>query len=261
MDKILNSNIARENRNFPSCFKTVDKQIKLNGNLPFSNDGQTVRDLFIFSEKHCEPKSFKIVQTWMKGECERKADTGKDLCISGNFLRSLKTVASSQGNYKWVRSPEFKPGSYFLLPDKHSASFDYKTAQVNRRVPCCTYIESRNPLCQENVMRKMFCEVIGSEMCVDCNGGKLRAKFNNKVNSFYPFLEYDKEKRPYGYFPRALRLTEPLPLRIGRFPRRSHSQGRDHIPVIASRGIHSGQEKVSTDSTIQVFINRRPYTS
>lgn len=66
-------------------------------------------------------------------------------------------------------------------------------------------------------MRKMFCEVIGSEMCVDCNGGKLRVKFNNKVNFFYLFFEYDKEKRFYGYCLRVFCLMEFLLLRIGRF--------------------------------------------
>ena len=205
----------------PSCFKIDGKQIK-NGNLPSCNGVQSGRDLFVFREKYYEEKSFKVMKPWMNGECLRKEiNSGRDLKASKSFLKSLKAETSNEVNYRLIPSPEFKPGNYFLLPDNRTSIFDYNPSCMIRRVPCCTGVESRETMCKQNIItRRQFCEVIGSEMCLDCKGGKLREKLNNKINYFYPFLEYDKDKRPYGYCPRAFRLTEPLPLRIDKYQHR-----------------------------------------
>ena len=239
--------------------KIESKQIQ-DGFLPSSNDVKSVRDLFIFSEKHCEAKSFGKMEAWINEENTKAMNVKRDFRHSGNFLRSLRAEASSDAAYKLVPSPEFKPGSYFLLPQNVYGS-DYTAARIDRCVPSYTYIKPSNQLCRNNVMRREFCEVIGKELCIDCNGGKLRERFNHKMNSLYPCLEYDKDKRPYGYCPRAVRLTEPLPSRVDRRPKSLTLPGRDRASLMVSRGIRSGWDESFNDSPIRVFIKPRPYTS
>ena len=242
--------------------KIESKQIQ-DGNLPSSNDVKSVRDLFIFSEKHCEAKSFGKMEAWIDEENTKTMKKIKrDFRHSGNFIRSLRAEASSDAAYKLVPSPEFKPGSFFLLPLNVCGS-DYNASRTDRCVPSYTYIKPSNQLCRNNVMRKEFCEVIGKELCLDCNGGKLRERFNHKMNSLYPCLEYDKDKRPYGYCPRAVRLTEPLPSRVDRRPKSLTYDvpGRDRASLMVSRGIHPERDGSPSGSPIRIVIKPRPYTS
>lgn len=249
--------------NLPFCFRSDGKQIK-NGNLPSCHAVQTVRDLFVYSEKYYEAKSCKMMKQRINGECLRKElNSGRDLKASQGFLKSLRAETSNEVNYRLIPSPEFKPGGYFMLPDNRTSIFDYNPSYMKRHVYCCNGVESRETTCKQNVItrsRRQFCEVMGSEMCLDCKGAKLREKFNNKINYFYPFLEYDKDKRPYGYCPRALRLTEPLPMRIDKYHYRLQLPRADLEPTMSTRRIKSGREMTSNDATIRVFIRHRPNT-
>ena len=239
--------------------KNKSKQIQ-DGNVLPSNGVKSVRDLFIFSEKHCEEKSFGKMEAWINDEGRKSKRIKRGFQHSGNFPRSLRAEASSEVTYKLVASPEFKPGNYFLLPENPSG-FDYNAARINRCVSSYTYIKPSYQLCRNNVMRKEFCEVVGKELCLDCNGGKLREKFNHKINSLYPCLEYDSDKRPYGYCPRAVRLTEPLPSKLDERPNNVTSPGRGCVTSMGARGTRSGRDKTLHDTAIQVFIKPRPYTS
>lgn len=234
------------------------KQIQ-DGNLVSADDVKSVRDLFIFGEKHCEPKSFGKMEAWINEESRKKKRTKRDFQHSGNFLSSLRAEASNEVTYKFVPSPEFKPGSYFLLPE-NSSSFGYDAVRLDRCVPSYTYIKPTNQLCRNNFMRREFCEVVGKDLCIDCNGGKLRQKFNHKMDSLYPCLEYNKEKRPYGYCPRAIRLTEPLPSRLEQRPKSLNLYGRGHTALSGNiRGIY--RDDYESDSPMKVVIKPRPYTS
>lgn len=251
------NSVLRNRLNFLPYSKKESKQIQ-NGNLSSAIDVKSVRDLFIFSEKQLGTKSFGKMEAWIEEENKNVRRAKRDFNHHGNLLRRLRTETSSKVNYKFVPSPEFKPGSYYLLPEKRS-SFDYNSARVARSVPAHYYITPRNQPCQNNITRKEFCEVIGKEMCFECNGAKLREKFNLKMNSLYPFLEYDKVKRPYGYCPRAVRLTEPLPSRVDW--RVLGVQGGDCASSMSTPGIQSGREKCSGDTPMRVFIKPRPCTS
>ena len=249
--------VLRNRLNFLPYSKKESKQIQ-NGNLPSAIDVKSVRDLFVFSEKHLGTKSFGKMEVWIEDESKKVKRAKRDFNHHGNFLRRLRTETSREVNYKFVPSPEFKPGSYYLLPEKRS-SFDFNSARVARSVPAHSFITPRNQLCQSNITRKEFCEVVGKEMCFECNGAKLRDKFNHKMNSLYPFLEYDKVKRPYGYCPRAVCLTEPLPSRVDWGV--LGVQRGDCASSMSARGIQSGRGKCSGDSPVRVFIKPRPYTS
>lgn len=200
---------------------------------------------------------------------------------SGNFLGNLRAEMSNEVSYKLLPSPEFKPGSYFLLPES-SLGLEYDAGRFDRCVPSYTDIKPTDQLCRNNVMRREFCEVVGKELCIDCNGGKLRQEFNHKMNSLYPCLEYDKDKRPYGYCPRAIRLTDPLPSRVQQRPKRLSLYGRSrsalsgdirgdiNIPATKKKGrLIAGYGDIratpwdgcDNDTPIKVFIKPRPYTS
>lgn len=242
--------------------KIKSKQIQ-DGNLLFSNDVKSVRDLFIFSEKHCEANSFGKMEAWINEESRKAKRAKRDFQHSGhgNLLSRLRAEALNEVTYKFVPSPEFKPGSYFLLPENSSGVQDYTAVRIDRCVPSYTYIKPSNQQCRNNVMRREFCEVVGKELCVDCNGSNLRERFKRKMNSLYPLLEYDRDKRPYGYCPRAVRLTEPLPSRVGRQRKSLTLAGRERATLVDARGIRSGRDKSFSDAPIQVFIKPRPYTS
>lgn len=253
------NNIQRRNHDIllPS-YKIQSKQIQ-DGKLFSSEDVKNVRDLFIFGEKHCEPKSFGKMEAWIDEESRKTKRIKRNFRHSGNFLRSLRAEASNEATYKFVPSPEFKPGSYFLLPES-SPGLEYDAARLDRCVPSYTYIKPTDQLCRNNIMRKEFCEVVGKEMCVDCNGGKLRQRFNHKMDSLYPLLEYDKDKRPYGYCPRAIRLTEPLPSRVELRPKSLNLHGRERT-VLSGDVRRIRRDECNSDTPIKVFIKPRPYTS
>lgn len=239
--------------------KIESKQIQ-DGNLVSSDDVKSVRDLFIFGEKHCEPKSFGKMEAWINEESRKTKRTKRHFQHSGNFLKSLRAEASNEVTCKFVPSPEFKPGSYFLLPES-SPGLEYDAVRFDRCVPSYTYIKPTDQLCRNNITRKEFCEVVGKELCVDCNGGKLRQRFNHKMDSLYPCLEYNKEKRPYGYCPRAMRLTEPLPSRIEQRPKSLNLYGRGRTTLSGDiRGIRR-LDDCDSDTPIKVFIKPRPFTS
>ena len=252
-------NIQRGSRRIlPTYSRIQSKQIQ-DGNLVSSDDVKSVRDLFIFGEKHCEPKSFGKMEAWISEESRKSKRMKRHFQHSGNFLESLRAEVSSEVSYNLVPSPEFKPGSYFLLPES-SSGLEYDAVRFDKCVPSYTYIKPTDQLCRNNVMRKEFCEVVGREMCVDCNGGKLRQKFNNKMDCLYPCLEYDKDKRPYGYCPRAIRLTEPLPSRVEQRLKSLNLYGRGRTTLSEDiRG--TGRNGCESDTPIKVFIKHRPYTS
>ena len=244
----------------PSLFKIHSKQIQ-EGNFLYSDDVKSVRDLFTYSEKHCEAKSFGKMEAWINEKSKKTSPVRRGFQQSTSFLGRLRAETSNDVTYKFVASPEFKPGSYFLLPE-NQPSFDYNASRIDRCVPSHSYIKPNNRLCKDNFMRKEFCEVVGKELCLNCNGGRLRERFNRKISSLYPCLEYDKDKRPYGYCPRAVRLTEPLPSRMEMLPKEGLSlTGRESVALEDARRIRSGRDNSLSNTTIQVFIKPRPYTS
>ena len=97
--------------------KNKSKQIQ-DGNVLPSNGVKSVRDLFIFSEKHCEEKSFGKMEAWINDEGRKSKRIKRGFQHSGNFPRSLRAEASSEVTYKLVASPEFKPGNYFFVARK-----------------------------------------------------------------------------------------------------------------------------------------------
>ena len=254
----LNDNIQRGS--LLSYSRIQSKQIQ-DGNFVSSDDVKSVRDLFIFGEKYCEPKSFGRMEAWISEENRKLKRMKKHFPRSGNFLGSLRAEVSNEVSYKLVRSPEFKPGSYFLLPES-STELEYDAVRFDRCVPSYTYIKPTDQQCKNNVMRREFCEVVGKELCIDCNGGKLRQKFNHKMDSLYPCLEYDKDKRPYGYCPRAIRLTEPLPSRVRQRPKSLDLYERGRTTCTLSGHIRGARrDGCDNDAPIKVFIKPRPYTS
>lgn len=258
-----NDNIQRGSRPILLSYSRIQSKQIQDGNLVSSDDVKSVRDLFIFGEKHCEPKSFGRMEAWISEERRKSKRMMRQFQHTGNFLGSLRAEMSNEVSYKFVPSPEFKPGSYFLLPESSPGS-DYDALRFDRCVPSYTYIKPIDQLCRNNVMRREFCEVVGKELCVDCNGGKLRQKFNHKMDSLYPCLEYDKNKRPYGYCPRAIRLTEPLPLRVEQRPKSLNLGGRGRATFSGDiRGDIGGARRdgCDFDAPIKVFIKPRPYTS
>lgn len=238
------------------------KQIQ-DGNMDSSDDVKSVRDLFIFGEKHCEPKSFGRMEAWISEESRKSKQMKRHFQHSGNFLGNLRAEMSNEVSYKLLPSPEFKPGSYFLLPES-SLGLEYDAGRFDRCVPSYTDIKPTDQLCRNNVMRREFCEVVGKELCIDCNGGKLRQEFNHKMNSLYPCLEYDRDKRPYGYCPRAIRLTDPLPSRVQQRSKRLSLCGRSRSALSGDiRGdIRATRwDGCDNDTPIKAFIKPRPYTS
>lgn len=225
----------------------------------YDEDVKSVRDLFIFGEKHCEPKSFSRMEAWINEECRKvkRVKTGR-FQQTGNFLRDLKTEASNKTSYKFFPSPEFKPGNYFLLPE-NSDEMEYDALRFDRCVPSYTYVKPSNQLCRNNIMRKAFCEVVGKDLCIDCNGGKLRQRFNHKMDSLYPCLQYDKDKRPYGYCPRVIRLTEPLPSRVERRPKSLNLYGR-YRNATSGNVLGFDPNDCDNDAPMKICINARPYT-
>lgn len=254
------SKTQRSQALMPSLFKSHSEQIQ-EGDFPYSNDVKSVRDLFIYSEKHCEAKSFGKMEAWINEKSKKSWPVRRGFHEqSVSFLGRLRAETSNDVTYKFVPSPEFKPGCYFLLPE-NQPSFDYNASRIDQCVPSYSYIEPNNRSCKDNFMRKEFCEVVGKELCLNCNGGRLRERFNRKISSLYPCLEYDKDKRPYGYCPRAVRLTEPLPSRMKMQPNDLSLTGRESIALGDARRIRSGRDKSLSNTRMQVFMKPRPYTS
>lgn len=129
------------------------------------------------------------------------------------FLLRLKTETTSPDVvYEALPSPEFKPGMFYRLPRKVGKSRNYEQKRT-MATQCFSSTCSRDQLCR-GMKRMIFCEVMEDErLCFDCNGREVRTKFNSELNNVFPYLEYDQIKRPYGFCPRAIRLTEPLPIR------------------------------------------------
>lgn len=75
--------------------------------------------------------------------------------------------------YKLLFLFEFKLGSYFLLLESFFG-LEYDVGCFDRCVFLYIDIKFIDQLCRNNVMRREFCEVVGKELCIDCNGGKLR---------------------------------------------------------------------------------------
>ena len=255
-----NNNIQRGG--LLSYSRIQSKQIQ-DGNLDSSDDVKSVRDLFIFGEKHCEPESFGRMEAWINEERRKSKGMKRHFQDSGNFLGGLRAEMSNEVSYKLLPSPEFKPGSYFLLPES-SPGLEYDAGRFDRCVHSYTYIKPTDQLCRNNVRRREFCEVVGKELCIDCNGGKLRQEFNHKMDSLYPCLEYDKNKRPYGYCPRAIRVTEPLLSRVQQRPKRLSLYGRSRTALsenICGDICGTRRDGRDNDTPIKVFIKPRPYTS
>lgn len=140
-----------------------------------------------------------------KRQTSLQRQTMKSLNMRESFLKGLRTETPDV-QYKHYPSPEFKPGNFYVFPsDVRPRSYSAK------RKPHLPQMESpRNQLCNK-MRRRIFCEVIQEEkLCLDCNSRKVRSNFNDKINNEFPYLEYDRVKRPYGFCPRAIRLTEPL---------------------------------------------------
>lgn len=254
------NNVQRGSHQFLLPYAKIQSKQIQDGKLVSSDDVKSVRDLFIFGEKHCEPKSFGKMEAWINEESRKikRIKTGR-FQHTGNFLQGLKAEAANNTTYKFVPSPEFKPGSYFLLPENSDCLKYDEVRRFDKCVPSYTYIKPTDQLCRNNVMRKEFCEVVGKDMCVDCNGGKLRQRFNHKMDSLYPYLEYDKDKRPYGYCPRTIRLTEPLPSRVDQRPKSLNLYGRYRTATSGDvRGMRPNN--CDNDTSIKIFIKPRPYT-
>ena len=173
-------------------------------------DKMSMKSYLTYSEKFCEPRSFGKLQAWIAENYKKKAASLHSE-EKGTFLDELRREASSP-SYSFYPSPEFKPGKTFVLPPRES-THNYQEERMDRCVGSYTYLKPDKQLCKDRMRRKIFCEVLGDDVCLDCNGRKVRSRFNTKVNALYPYLEYHDVKRPYGYCPRAVRLTEPLPSR------------------------------------------------
>lgn len=123
-----------------------------------------------------------------------------------DFLKGLKRETPDV-HYRQFPSPEFKPGRFYFYPCGVSPR-NYN----ERRIGFQTQTASPgNQLCIK-MKRKIFCEVLQEDkLCLDCNSRSVRGDFNQEIKREFPYLEYDRVKRPYGFCPRAIRLTEPLP--------------------------------------------------
>ena len=167
--------------------------------LHYSSDVK--RKLKTYGGKHCEPNSLQKMSVWLN---EGNKETRRTCDVKKKQREGTKESVS----YKLIPSPEFKPGRVFLLPDISGHEYG---GICGDKCALRLYTKQTNQLCGNNITRKAFCEVVGNDFCVDCNGLQLRQRFNMKINSLYPYLEYDKKERPYGYSPTSVRLTQPLP--------------------------------------------------
>jgi len=129
-----------------------------------------------------------------------------------DFLKGLKTETPDV-EYGQFPSPEFKPGRFFYFPSGTSTRNYHERKNVQKFGQTASIVSPGNQLCQK-MRRKIFCEVLQEDkLCLDCNSRIVRGDFNHDMNREFPYLEYDRVKRPYGFCPRAIRLTEPLPSR------------------------------------------------
>ena len=73
----------------PSLFKIHSKQIQ-EGNFLYSDDVKSVRDLFIYSEKHCETKSFGKMEAWINEKSKKTSPVRGGFQQSASFLGRLR---------------------------------------------------------------------------------------------------------------------------------------------------------------------------
>ena len=141
----------------------------------------------------------------------------ESVCLGKYFGRYFKNArrqdnVDSPASYDYIQSPEFKPGRFYIL-SRPMTNYNYRAARIDRCVTSYTYIRPNGQLCKNDSRRKIFCEVLGDKVCLDCNGRNVRRDFSTKMETNFPQLDYEPSKRPYGYCPRAVRLTDPLPTR------------------------------------------------
>ena len=136
---------------------------------------------------------------------------GRSNSSQDTFLGKLKMdPTSTDVIYEAIPSPEYTPGMFYYFPRKIGKPRDYVQKRMTH---CYSAVCPRDQLCR-GLKRRIYCEVMDEQkLCFDCNGREIRTTFNNELNNLFPYLEYDQMKRPYGFCPRAIRLTEPLPIR------------------------------------------------
>ena len=181
-------------------------------------------------------------------------------------------VGSRPASYNLIRSPEFKPGNFFVLPNP-TTNYNYQNQKPDKFFMSCTYgnPQTSTQLCNSNSRRKIFCEVLGDKVCLDCNGRNMRQAFNAKMDftSTYPQLQYASNERPYGYFPRTIRLTEPLKTRNQLevcFPSVRHVSSAPHVvnfkkasTLLRSESKNENKKLINANG-IKIFIQTRPCT-
>jgi hypothetical protein len=139
-----------------------------------------------------------------------KKANSKSRSSQASFIRRLKVETLPDVKYEALPSPEFKQGQFYILPCNVGKSRNYKQVKAEQGF---SSVCSKGQLCR-GMKRRIFCEVMGDEtLCFDCNGREIRTKFNAELQNEFPYLEYDQITKPYGFCPRAIRLTEPLPMR------------------------------------------------
>ena len=169
-----------------------------------------MKSYLTYNEKLCHPRNLRKLEVWLSENYTEKTGRTGSAGKGTQFLDLLR--GSARKEYAFVPSPEFKPGRTFVWPPALDTR-DYRNERAGRCIPYYTYVKPTNQLCKGQATRRIFCEMLGREVCLDCNGAEVRGRFSEKMNVLFPYLEYHKTKRPYGYCPRALRLTEPLPSR------------------------------------------------
>ena len=83
-----NDNIQRGS--LLSYSRIQSKQIQ-DGNLDSSDDVKSVRDLFIFGEKHCKPESFGRMEAWINEERRKSKGMKRHFQDSGKLSRGSKS--------------------------------------------------------------------------------------------------------------------------------------------------------------------------
>lgn len=228
------------------------------------SDSESVKA--VKSLKHGEVGSPFSLQGW-KTEDENQ-NLGKFI---GRFFKSARRQnnVESPVSYDFIRSPEFKPGHFYVL-SRPMTNYNYRAERIDRCVTSYTYIKPNGQLCKNDSKRKIFCEVLGDKVCLDCNGRNVRGNFNRKMEVIYPQLNYEANKRPYGYCPRTIRLTEPLatrkqltdrPITVRTVASAPHFLNFKSSSSTLSSGKYKQVEKTEDEEMIKVVIRTRPETT
>lgn len=156
---------------------------------------------------------------------------------------------SRPASYDLIRSPEFKPGKFSVLPKPMTAD-NYQNRKVDNFFMSYAHShpQTSTQLCNRNSKRSIFCEVLGDKVCLDCNGRNVRQAFNAKMDLIYPQLKYASNERPYGYCPRTICLTKPL-----------KTQYKLEACSPRVRSVMSA-EQIDNENGIKIFIQTRPTT-